>query len=174
MTGQRQPIFLVGPMGAGKTTVGRQLARLLHKAFIDLDTEIEARSGADIPWIFDVEGEEGFRKRETSMLAELATKQDVIIATGGGVVLNPDNRNVMSSSGLIVYLAVPADILYERTLLDTRRPLLQVENRREVIDELVTRRDPLYREVADIIFTSENNSPTTAAEKLKLLILQAS
>lgn len=174
MTGQRQPIFLVGPMGAGKTTVGRQLARLLHKVFVDLDAEIEARSGADIPWIFDVEGEEGFRKRESSMLAELAAQQDVVIATGGGVVLSPDNRSLMSSSGLIVYLAVPADVLYERTLLDTKRPLLQVANRREVIDDLVTQRDPLYRAVADIVFTSENNSPAAAAERLKLLIQQAS
>ena len=165
-----QPVFLVGPMGAGKTTVGRQLARLLGKVFFDLDAEIEARSGADIPWIFDVEGEGGFRKRESAMLAELALKNGVVIATGGGVVLSPQNRKLMGTSGLVVYLAVPVDTLHERTLHDTKRPLLQVEDRLAVINKLMFEREPLYREVADIVYDSVSNSPAAAAEKLNQLI----
>ena len=163
-------VFLVGPMGAGKTTVGKQLAKLLCLTFFDLDAEIEARSGADIPWIFDVEGEAGFRKRESAMLSELASKKNVVIATGGGIVLNPDNRILMSSGGLVVYLAVPLETLYERTLRDTKRPLLQVADRRAVIDKLVAEREPLYREVAELVYEGVNSSPSATAEELVSLI----
>ena len=169
---EQRPIFLIGPMGAGKTTVGKHLARLLGRDFVDLDTEIEARSGADIPWIFDVEGEEGFRKRESAMLAELVLRENLVVATGGGVVVKPENRQLMASSGLVVYLAVPAAILYERTLHDTKRPLLQVSDRRAVIDKLLTEREPLYKEVAVITHQSLNNSPLSSAEKLKQRIQQ--
>ena len=165
-----QCVFLVGPMGAGKTTVGRQLAKLLRLTFFDLDAEIEARSGADIPWIFDVEGEAGFRKRETAMLTELASKNNVVIATGGGVVLDPGNRALMSSSGLVVYFVVPRETLYERTLRDTKRPLLQVADRRAVIDKLLAEREPLYREVAELVYEGVNNSPVATAEELARLI----
>ncbi len=165
-----QRVFLIGPMGAGKTTVGRQLAKLLHLTFLDLDAEIEARSGADIPWIFDVEGEAGFRKRESSMLSELAEKKATLIATGGGAVLNADNRAVMRSTGLVIYLAVSADTLYERTLRDSKRPLLQVKDRRALIDKLVSERDPLYREVADITYEGVNDSPSATANELRRLI----
>ena len=157
-------------MGAGKTTVGRQLAKLLGLDFFDLDAEIEARSGADIPWIFDVEGEAGFRKRESAMLSELVSKKNVVIATGGGIVLNPDNRILMSRSGLVVYLAVPLKTLYERTLRDTKRPLLQVADRRAVIDKLVAEREPLYQEVAELVYEGVNNSPSATAEELVSLI----
>jgi shikimate kinase len=157
-------------MGAGKTTVGRQLAKLLRLTFVDLDAEIEARSGADIPWIFDVEGEAGFRKRESAMLVELAEKKATLIATGGGAVLDVNNRAVMRSKGLVIYLAVSASTLYERTLRDTKRPLLQVEDRRAVIDKLVSERDPLYRGVADIIYEGVNNSPSATADELLQLI----
>lgn len=157
-------------MGAGKTTVGRQLAKLLHLTFVDLDAEIEARSGADIPWIFDVEGEAGFRKRESAMLAELAEKKATVIATGGGAVLDVNNRAVMRGRGLVIYLAVSPGTLYERTLRDTKRPLLQVDDRRAVIDKLVRERDPLYREVADIIYEGVNNSPSATADELLKLI----
>ncbi|MBV1932553.1 MAG: shikimate kinase [Porticoccaceae bacterium] len=157
-------------MGAGKTTVGRQLAKLLRLTFFDLDAEIEARSGADIPWIFDVEGEAGFRKRETAMLTELASKNNVVIATGGGVVLDPGNRVLMSSSGLVVYFVVPRETLYERTLRDTKRPLLQVADRRAVIDKLLAEREPLYREVAELVYEGVNNSPVATAEELARLI----
>ena len=165
-----QRVFLIGAMGAGKTTVGKQLAKLLHLTFYDLDAEIEARSGADIPWIFDVEGEVGFRKRESTMLTELASKKNVVIATGGGIVLDPANRALMSSSGLVVYLAVPLETLYERTSRDTKRPLLQVADRRAVIDKLVAEREPLYREVAELIYEGVNNSPSATAEELVRLI----
>jgi shikimate kinase len=159
-------------MGAGKTTVGRQLAKLLDLRFLDLDSEIEARSGADITWIFDVEGESGFRRRESAMLSELASQENVIIATGGGVVLNPQNRNVMKNSGLVVYLAVPPEVLYERTLRDVKRPLLNVDDRRGAIDKLVAEREPLYKEVADIEYGRVNSNPATTAEKIKQLIFQ--
>jgi shikimate kinase len=166
----RRRVFLVGPMGAGKTTVGRQLAKLLHFTFFDLDAEIEARSGADIPWIFDVEGEAGFRKRESAMLIELASKKNAVIATGGGIVLDPENRALMSGSGLVIYLAVPLETLYERTMRDTKRPLLQVADRRAVIDKLVAEREPLYREVAEFTYKGVNSSPSATAEELVSLI----
>ena len=170
----RQRVFLVGPMGAGKTTVGRQLARLLDLNFLDLDNEIEARSGADINWIFDVEGEAGFRKRESAMLSELASKGNAVIATGGGAVLSLSNRNIMNNSGLVVYLAIPTEILYERTRRDDKRPLLNVADRRSVIDKLVAEREPLYKEVADIEYGKVNSNPTTTAERIKQLIDQQS
>lgn len=167
-----QHVFLVGPMGAGKTTVGRQLARLLKLNFLDLDSEIEARSGADINWIFDVEGEPGFRRRESAMLGELAAKEDAVIATGGGAVLSLNNRNIMNASGLVVYLAIPTEILYERTRRDNKRPLLDVADRRSAIDKLVAERGPLYKEVADIEYGKVNSNPTTTAERIKQLIDQ--
>lgn len=170
----RARVFLVGPMGAGKTTVGKHLARLLHCRFYDLDAEIEERTGADIPWIFDVEGEEGFRKRESAMLVELSKKNEFVIATGGGVVLKEQNRQLLKESGLVIYLAVSPDILYKRTLQDTKRPLLQVENRREVVVNMVAQREPMYRDVAHIIYTSDSNSAAIAAEKIQALILKHS
>ncbi len=168
-----QRIFLVGPMGAGKTTVGRQLARLLGRTFLDLDAEIEVRTGADISWIFDVEGEAGFRKRESAMLAELAAKENAVIATGGGVVLAPDNRAVLKASGMVIYLAVPLAALYERTSRDSKRPLLQVADRRDAISKLLTERAPLYRQVADTIYEGVNASPLATAEALTRLIRDA-
>lgn len=165
-----QRIFLVGPMGAGKTTVGRQLARLLNFAFIDLDAEIESRCGADIQWIFDVEGEAGFRARESSILSEVATLDNIVIATGGGVVIRPENRDLLKKSGTVIYLAIPPEALYRRTLRDTKRPLLQVQDRRALIERLVREREPFYREVADIIYDGINTTPHASANALRSLI----
>ncbi|MEH6543294.1 MAG: shikimate kinase AroK [Porticoccaceae bacterium] len=159
-------VFLVGPMGAGKTTIGRVLANLLKKQFIDLDSEIERRCGADIPWIFDVEGEVGFRDREAAVLADLCDRSGMVVATGGGAVLRPENRKLLQESGYVIYLQVSAQELYERTRTDTNRPLLQVANRREVIDRLLSEREHLYREVADLSYTGNRRGPKYAAEEI--------
>lgn len=167
-----QRIFLVGPMGAGKTTVGKHLARLLGMGFFDLDSEIEARSGADISWIFDVEGEPGFRDRETAMLKELAAREAAIIATGGGIVLRAENREILVETGTVVYLAVPVATLIERTRSDTRRPLLQVEDREAAVEKLASERAPLYEEVASITYTGDKASPHAAAQSILKLVQQ--
>ena len=153
-------------MGAGKTTIGRVLANLLKKQFIDLDSEIEHRCGADIPWIFDVEGETGFRDREAAVLADLCDRSDMVVATGGGAVLRTENRKLLQESGYVIYLQVSAQELYERTRTDTNRPLLQVANRREVIDRLLSEREHLYREVADLSYTGNRRGPKYAAEEI--------
>jgi shikimate kinase len=142
-------VFLVGLMGAGKTTVGRILARRLGLTFIDSDHEIEARTGVKIPTIFEIEGEDGFRKRETQVIAELTQGDNLVLATGGGVVLNPENRALLKSGGWVVYINVPPEILYERIRNDRNRPLIQVDNPLARLRELYVQRDPLYREVAD-------------------------
>lgn len=138
-------------MGAGKTTVGRKLARRLNCEFVDLDHEIEARTGVSIPTIFEIEGEAGFRQREARVLAELTKSGGRVVATGGGVVLDPRNRAAMQRAGLVVYLHAPPELLYARTRHDRNRPLLQVADPLRRITELVERRDPLYREVADVV-----------------------
>lgn len=144
-------IFLVGPMGAGKTTIGRQLAKQLKKEFLDSDREIEARTGADIPLIFELEGEEGFRNRECKMIDELTQRDNIVLATGGGAVLNDENRKHLKSRGCVLYLFASLDHLFERTSKDKNRPLLQTENPRQRLQEILDLRDPLYREVADVI-----------------------
>ena len=162
-----QHIFLVGPMGVGKTSVGRQLAGLLHRPFVDVDAEIESRCGADIQWIFDMEGETGFRKRETKVLGDIVTNSvSSVIATGGGVVMTEENRKILQSSGQVIYLSVSKEQLYERMRRDKSRPLLQVENREQVIDDLIELRDPLYREVADVVFAAEAGSAYRVAKVL--------
>ena len=162
-----QHIFLVGPMGVGKTSVGRQLAGLLHRPFVDVDAEIESRCGADIQWIFDMEGEAGFRKRETKVLGDIVTNSvSSVIATGGGVVMTEENRKILQSSGQVIYLSVSKEQLYERMRGDKSRPLLQVENREQVIDDLIELRDPLYREVADVVFAAEAGSAYRVAKVL--------
>ena len=162
-----QHIFLVGPMGAGKTTIGRQLADFLCRPFIDVDNEIEARTGADIQWIFDMEGEQGFRDRESKVLkAIIETSPSSIIATGGGIVLRNENRTILQKNGLVVYLSATKEQLYERTRRDKNRPLLQVDDRRAVIDQLVEKRDPLYREIADLTFPSASTQRGRIEKKL--------
>lgn len=150
-------LFLVGPMGAGKSTIGKQLASVLGRPFFDIDAEIVKSTGADIQWIFDMEGEEGFRQRESTMLLRtISSSTPSVIATGGGIVLSTANRKAMISAGEVVYLRVTKQQLYERTKRDKKRPLLQVEDRKAAIDLLYEQRDPLYREVADIVFTSSS------------------
>jgi shikimate kinase len=151
-------IYLVGMPGAGKTTVGRQLARRMQRSFIDADHEIEARTGVRIPLIFDIEGEQGFRDRESRVLAELANESNLIVATGGGAVLRPVNRTALKQGGTVVYLHVVPRLLFERTRLDPNRPLLQVADPMQKIEELFAQRDPLYREVADIVINSMGGS----------------
>jgi shikimate kinase len=147
----RSNIYLVGLMGAGKTTVGRQLARRLGRRFVDVDHEIVERTGVSIPTIFEIEGEEGFRRREAQAIAELTSATDVVLATGGGVVLNPENRNRLHDTGWVIYLNVPPALLYERTRHDRNRPLLRVPDPKAKLEELHAIRDPLYREIAHLV-----------------------
>ena len=144
-------IYLIGMMGAGKTTIGRLLARRLKLRFLDADHEIEARTGVQIPLIFEIEGEAGFRKREAHVLEALTKEDDLVLATGGGAVLDPQNRARLAQNGIVVYLNVPPMMLWERTRRDKKRPLLQVENPLGLLQELHAQRDPLYREIADIV-----------------------
>ena len=152
-------LILIGMMGAGKTTVGKELARRRKLRFADCDQEIVARTGVSIPTIFEIEGEAGFRRRETQMMDELTQCADIVIATGGGVVTTPANRALMRERGIVIYLNVPPQILYERTRHDRNRPLLQVDNPRQRIEELHRQRDPLYREVAHIIVDGGRSNP---------------
>lgn len=159
-------VFLVGPMGAGKTTVGRHLARLLRKTFLDCDRELEEHTGAKISIIFELEGETGFRKRERAMLEALAARDGVVLATGGGAVLDPDNRSLLKGRGFNIYLNAPFDLLVERTSRDKRRPLLQTQDREDRIRALLDERDPLYREVADMIVASDRRSAKLVAREI--------
>lgn len=144
-------IFLVGLMGVGKTTIGRQLAAALKMDFHDSDHEIEHRTGANIPLIFDLEGEDGFRKREASVIDELTQQPGIVLATGGGAILSETNRKHLKTRGRVIYLYSDIDHLFQRTRRDRNRPLLQTEDPRAKLEELMTVRDPLYREVADMI-----------------------
>lgn len=159
-------VFLVGPMGAGKSTIGKYLASELYLEFCDTDTEIEKRTGADIPWIFDMEGEEGFRDREEQMVDELTQRDKVCLATGGGAILRPNNRRVLGARGFVVYLYASVDEQIKRTARDRRRPLLQNDDPGATLAELMAERDELYREVADYIIDTDGCSSRTVAQKL--------
>jgi shikimate kinase len=149
--GANTNIFFVGLMGAGKTTVGRAVARRLGRPFFDSDHEIEARTGARIPVIFELEGEAGFREREAQVVAELAAREAIVLATGGGAVLRPENRACLHERGLVVYLRANPHDLWMRTRKDKNRPLLQTEDPKAKLEGLYTERDPLYRECAHFI-----------------------
>ena len=145
-------------MGAGKSTLGRHLARRLEREFLDSDRVIEERTGADIPWIFDVEGEEGFRRRESAIIDELTARPDIVLATGGGAVLREENRRNLHERGHVIYLWTPVEVQMARTRKDRNRPLLQEKNPRAVLERLMEERDPLYREVAHhVISTASGN-----------------
>lgn len=163
-------IILVGPMGAGKTTIGKQLAQQLGREFYDSDRVIEEHTGANIPLIFELEGEEGFRKREKSMLLELTEKQDIILATGGGAVLDPENREQLKKSGFVIYLKAPLSQLINRTSKDRNRPLLQTADPRKKMEEILSVRDPLYQEVADVIVETDNSPVRNVVKKLMTLV----
>ncbi len=147
---QSENIYLVGLMGAGKTTIGRQRARLLKLPFYDSDKAIEERTGVDIPTIFEFEGEEGFRNREQKMLAQLTEINGIIMATGGGAILREDNRKLLMENGFVVYLYCDVDKLLERTRRDVQRPLLNTEDPRERLETLFAQRQPLYEASADL------------------------
>jgi 3-dehydroquinate synthase len=144
-------IFLVGLMGAGKTTIGRLLARKLNRRFVDSDHEIEARTGATIPWIFEIEGEACFRKREADVIRDLSAQDGLVLATGGGAVLNPESRAYLAERGTVIYLRASIGSILQRTSHDKNRPLLQTADPRAKLEELLEQRDPLYREIADLV-----------------------
>lgn len=151
----RRNLILIGPMGAGKTTIGRQLAARLSLPFVDSDKEIEKRTGVDIPTIFEFEGEAGFRNREAAMIAELTQMDGVVLATGGGSVLRPENREAMRHAGLVVYLQTSVDSQLRRTANDRNRPLLQTEDPRARLEALLQEREPLYRELANLVVDTD-------------------
>lgn len=163
-------VFIIGPMGAGKTTIGRQLAAALHLEFVDSDHEIEERTGVNIPTIFDIEGEDGFRKRETAVIDELTQRDGIVLATGGGAVLREENRQWLASRGLVIYLFATIERLMDRTHRDKNRPLLQTDDPQAKLIELMEVRDPLYRKVADIIYDTGADSVGQAARDLEHLV----
>ena len=171
MSKAQDNVFLVGPMGAGKTTIGRLLAKELDLEFIDSDLEIEARTGADIPWIFDVEGEAGFRVREQKVIEELTRRRGIVLSTGGGVVLSAENRRCLQGRGCVVYLATTVSQQLERTRKDQKRPLLRnLDDPREKLTDMMAQRDPLYREIADhIVATGRRGPKTVCAEIVRML-----
>lgn len=162
-----ESLILIGPMGAGKTTIGRLLARELSIEFRDSDREIEARLGADIPWIFDMEGEEGFRRRERSVIQDLCTSEEpMVLATGGGSVLHEDNRRHLKAKGRVVYLTSSVEQLLSRIGKDRNRPLLRREDPELVLRELLAVRDPIYRSLADLVVTTDDGPPRQMVQYL--------
>lgn len=159
-------VFLVGMMGAGKSTVGVRLARRLDRDFVDVDRELESRLGVDIPTVFDLEGEDGFRRREAQLIDELTSRSGLVVATGGGAVLAPANRRALAARGLVVYLqATPAE-LWQRLRRDKHRPLLQAANPRQRVYDLVEQRHPLYLEIADHIVSTGRHPVEEAVESI--------
>jgi shikimate kinase len=165
-------IFLVGLMGAGKTSVGKVIARRLGKSFYDSDHEIERATGVKVPVIFDIEGEAGFRAREARTLAELVARPDIVIATGGGAVLSAANRTLLADHGTVVYLHAAPEDLWARTRHDKNRPLLRTSDPLARLKELYDERDPLYRAVADIVLDTGSQSLISLAHKLEHRLLQ--
>ncbi|SFU58631.1 shikimate kinase AroK [Halomonas korlensis] len=159
-------LILIGPMGAGKSTIGRLLAAELSRDFHDSDHEIQSRCGADIPWIFDVEGEAGFRDREAQMIDELTRLQGVVIATGGGAVLRKANRRCLSERGTVIYLFTTVEQQLRRTAKDRNRPLLQRPDREAVLREMFALRDPLYRSTADIVVRTDRRGPRSVVNDI--------
>jgi shikimate kinase len=161
-----QNVFLIGPMGAGKSAVGRQLARLLHLSFMDSDDEIEARTGVDIPFIFEKEGEEGFRNREAKVIDDLSKIDGLVLATGGGAVVSAQNRSNLGARGFVVYLHTTVDQQLARTRKGRQRPLLESGDRRQILDELMQQRDAMYRDVADLIVETDGRKVKAVANEI--------
>ncbi|MEN8760995.1 MAG: shikimate kinase AroK [Thiogranum sp.] len=166
--------FLVGPMGAGKSTIGRQLARCLKLKFVDSDRTIEIRTGVDIPLIFELEGEPGFRKRERKVIDELTTEPGIVLATGGGAVMDRLNRQHMASRGCVIYLHTSVEQQLQRTAHDRNRPLLQTANPKQKLQELTEVRDPLYREIADWIIETDGCRVRDVVQQIVQKIEQSS
>ena len=163
-------IFLVGPMGAGKSAVGRQLARTLHLTFMDSDDEIESRTGVDIPFIFEKEGEAGFRKREAAAIDDLTKIDGVVLATGGGAIVDAQSRSHLGGRGFVVYLYTTVDQQFARTNRGRERPMLENGDRREILESLLEQRDPLYREIADLVVDTDGRKVHSVANEIILQI----
>lgn len=168
--GSSDNIVLVGPMGVGKSTIGRLLAQVIGYEFKDTDHVIEERSGADIPWIFDIEGEAGFRERETAVLRDLIAEPGLVLATGGGIITQAENRELLEPLENVVYLTAGIDQLVKRTRRDRKRPLLQVDDPRAKIIELFNHRDPLYKQVSTFQVSTEHKSPKSVVEAIRALL----
>ena len=166
MTAATTNVFLIGPMGSGKTAVGKQLAKLLHLQFYDSDAEIEHRTGVDIPFIFEKEGEDGFREREREVIDSLTSMRDVIIATGGGAVLLPVNREHLSTRGRVVYLQTGIEQQLERTRHGRQRPLLYTDNPEQKLRDLMTFRAPLYESIAAVVVPTDGRQVRAVAEEV--------
>lgn len=166
MNAKHKNIFLIGPMGAGKSSVGKYLSESLSMDFYDTDEEIENRTGVDIGWVFDLEGEDGFRKREEAVVAELALLPNIILATGGGTILSPENRIVLRNHGVVIYLEVSLEHQNVRTVNESRRPLLRVKNREETLKKLQLERQHLYEEIADFRVKTDKRSVKAVAEDI--------
>jgi shikimate kinase len=167
MTAKLRNLILIGPMGSGKTAVGKQLARDLGMAFVDADAEIERRTGVDIPFIFEKEGEAGFREREKEVIAQLVKLEQVVLATGGGAVLNADNRAAIKQSGTVIYLHASVDEQLRRTSRSHNRPLLKSSDPRAVLEGLMAVRRPLYEEVADVFMDTTGRQVAAVADALR-------
>ncbi|HTI96771.1 MAG TPA: shikimate kinase AroK [Rudaea sp.] len=167
-------LFLVGPMGAGKSTLGKRVAETLDLPFFDLDHEIQAQCGADVALIFDIEGECGFRRRESAMLAEFAARDGIVLATGGGAILADENRDLLRARGFVVFLETTVDEQLERLARDRKRPLLAAPDRRERLEQLAAQRNTLYREIADLTLPAgHRGSIAQVAQHLAAQLAQA-
>ena len=164
--GRPQNVFLIGPMGAGKSAVGRQLARLLHLDFVDSDDEIERRTGVDVPFIFEKEGEAGFRKREASAIDDLSRRDGIVLATGGGAVIDPQNRNHLGARGFVVYLHTSVDQQLSRTRKGRERPMIADDDPRASLERLMAEREPLYREIADLTVDTDGRKVKAVADEI--------
>ena len=163
-------IFIVGPMGSGKSTVGKIISSELFLTFFDTDEEIETRTGASIDWIFDLEGEEGFRKRESKILEDMVHKNSIVLSTGGGIILSESNREMLSSRGTVFYLATPIAVQLERTSKDKDRPLLKNGDPGEILKNLHLARESLYKEVADYSVNTEGKSSQEVSSEIIKLV----
>lgn len=160
-------------MGAGKTTIGKQLAEVLKLEFIDSDQELERRTGAPIDWIFDIEGEDGFRAREESIIEELTQMQGVVLATGGGAIVSDKSRNFLAARGVVVYLETSIEQQLERTRRDKRRPLIQNDNPKEILEQLMIEREVMYTEIADLTVPTNISSVKSVAKQIVELMDQS-
>jgi len=162
-----QNIFLVGPMGAGKSTIGRQLAQSLGYEFQDSDHEIQRRTGVDIATIFEYEGEAGFRNRERQVIEEMVQQENIVLATGGGAVLLPENRQQLTARGLVIYLHCSPEQQHARTARDRNRPLLDTDNPQQRLRDLMAEREPIYRQVADLVISTERRGTSSVVKEIR-------